>query len=98
MHLRSKNFFLIVVLTIVVQYAFCQEPLPVFKKKSDSTAYYANQEAMRRHDPLSGKRVRMDSLWDVQQLILKNGILGWKYTYRPNETFVPFEDLSRHRN
>ena len=52
-----------------------QDAIPVFKSKADSTAYYANRSAMLNHSPLAGKRIRMDSLWSVQQEILKNGII-----------------------
>ena len=73
--------------------AFAQDAVPVFKSKSDSVAYYTNQNAMRSHDPLSLRLIRMDSLWEVQQRIIRTGILGWKYVYRPDKNFVLLEDL-----
>ncbi|HEX6889929.1 MAG TPA: leucine-rich repeat domain-containing protein [Chryseolinea sp.] len=73
--------------------AFAQDAVPVFRSARDSTAYFSNQNAMRTHDPLAPKLVRMDSLWEVQQRILRTGILGWKYTYRPDKSFVSLEDL-----
>jgi Leucine-rich repeat (LRR) protein len=73
--------------------AIAQDAVPVFRSKSDSVAYFSNQNAMRSHDPLAPKLIRMDSLWEVQQRITRTGILGWKYTYRPSQSFVSLEDL-----
>lgn len=70
-----------------------QEAAPVFKSKADSTAYYKNQSAMLQYSPLAAKRTRMDSLWSIQQNILRNGILGWRYVYRPDKSFLQFSDL-----
>ncbi len=75
-----------------------QDATPVFKSNADSSAYYTNQLAMQQHKPLSPKRTRMDSLWSVQQSILKNGILGWRYVYRPDNTFLPFSELNSGTN
>ncbi len=81
---------------LVLQQIFAQEAIPVFKTPADSALYYSIQHAMRTHDPLSSRRVRMDSLWEAQQSILKNGILGWQYIYRRDETFVTFEALANN--
>lgn len=82
-----------ITLALIMQYAFAQETVPVFKSKSDSLRYYSTQNAMRNHNPLANKTVRMDSLWEVQQSILKNGILGWRYSYRADETFTSIKSL-----
>jgi Leucine-rich repeat (LRR) protein len=88
---RKGSFFL--ALFFIGASAIAQEAVPVFKTRSDSIAYYSNQHAMRSHDPLAPKFVRMDSLWEVQQRIVRTGILGWKYSYKPDATFVSLEDL-----
>jgi Leucine-rich repeat (LRR) protein len=73
--------------------AFAQDAVPVFRSKSDSVAYFSNQNAMRNHDPLAPRLIRMDSLWEVHQRITRTGILGWKYIYKPDQSFVSLEDL-----
>jgi len=73
--------------------AVAQESIPVFKTQSDSIAYYSIQNLMRNHDPLAPKLIRMDSLWEVQQRIVRTGIIGWKYSYKPDASFVLLEDL-----
>lgn len=91
--LQKRSPSLLVVILGLALSASAQEIIPVFKTKSDSVAYFTNQTAMRNHDPLAPKFVRMDSLWEVQQRIIRTGILGWKYTYKPDPTFVSLEDL-----
>ena len=88
---RKGSYFLVIF--FLSASANAQEAVPVFKTTSDSIAYYSNQNAMRRHDPLAPKLIRMDSLWEVQQRIIRTGILGWKYTYKPDASFVLLEDL-----
>lgn len=90
-HQFKSAIFLATIL--ICSNALGQEAIPVFKTKSDSITYVTNQNAMRNHDPLSPRIIRMDSLWEVQQRILKTGILGWKYVYRPNASFVSLDDL-----
>ena len=89
--LRKWSLSLAALFTALI--AFAQDAVPVFKSKPDSVAYYSNQNAMRSHDPLSPKLIKMDSLWEVQQRITRTGILGWKYVYRPDKNFVLLEDL-----
>jgi Leucine-rich repeat (LRR) protein len=88
---RTGSLFL--ALFFIALTAFAQDAIPVFRSKSDSSDYFANQHAMRTHDPLAPKLIRMDSLWDVQQRITRTGILGWKYTYRPDKSFISLEDV-----
>jgi Leucine-rich repeat (LRR) protein len=92
-----KKTICAIALILIMQQALSQDAIPVFRSKSDSSAYYSNREAMRYHDPLSKRKIRMDSLWEVQQLILRTGILGWRYTYRPDKTFVQFQELIEKR-
>jgi len=89
----SKKYPSSILFALFVQYTFAQEAVPVFKTASDSVTYYSAQDAMRNHNPLSNKIVRMDSLWEVQQSVLKTGILGWRYTYQQDKTFTSFESL-----
>src|SRR5687768_17203114 len=93
MNIITKKTLVAIVLLLFVKYGFSQESVPVFKSKSDSSTYYSTLELMRNHNPLSTKRVRMDSLWEIQQSIMKNGILGWQYVYKADETFVPIKTL-----
>jgi hypothetical protein len=88
---RSKKLVLPVVFLFIWQAATCQQrtnfnlqqdATPLFKTSADSAAYFSNQTAMLQYNPLASKRMRMDSLWNVQQNILKNGILRWQYTSR----------------
>jgi Leucine-rich repeat (LRR) protein len=88
---QKRSFFLL--LFFLSARVIAQDAIPVFKTRSDSIAYYSNQHAMRTHDPLAPKLLRMDSLWEVQQRIIRTGILGWKYVYKPDVTFVSLEDL-----
>jgi Leucine-rich repeat (LRR) protein len=88
---RIGSLFLI--LFFIALTALAQDAVPVFRSKADSIAYFSNQNAMRNHDPLAPKLIRMDSLWEVQQRIIRTAILGWKYTYRPNPSFVSLDDL-----
>jgi Leucine-rich repeat (LRR) protein len=83
----------VLLLAFIAQCTYAQDATPVFKTKSDSVKYYTAQDAMRNHNPLSNKRVRMDSLWEVQQSVLKNGIIGWRYSYRADKSFTSFESL-----
>src|SRR5262245_18166019 len=90
---RKVSFSLAIFFSGLVSFATAQEVIPVFKTTSDSIAYYTIQNAMRTHDPLATKLIRMDSLWEVQQRIVRTGILGWKYTYKADPTFVSLENL-----
>jgi Leucine-rich repeat (LRR) protein len=93
MNIITKKTLVAIVLLLFVKHGFSQESVPVFKSKSDSSTYYSTLELMRNHNPLSTKRVRMDSLWEIQQSIMKNGILGWQYVYKADKTFVPVKTL-----
>ena len=88
----QKGCFLLVIFFLNAS-ANAQESIPVFKTKSDSVAYYSTQHAIRNHNPLAPKLIRMDSLWEVQQRIVRTGILGWKYSYKPDPTFVMLDDV-----
>src|SRR5688572_13142284 len=89
----TKKTLVTIVFLLFVKVGFSQESVPVFKSKSDSSTYYSIQEVLRNHNPLLTKRVRMDSLWEIQQSIMKNGILGWQYVYKADKTFVPLKAL-----
>lgn len=89
---RVKSLFFVVILFLAYS-GIAQEAIPVFKIRTDSIDYYSNQKAMRNHDPLSPKLIKMDSLWEVQQRITKTAILGWKYVYRPDAAFVLLDDV-----
>jgi len=93
MGLGRQKRYLNLLLIVACHECLAQDAIPLFKTKSDSAAYYSIQRAMRNHDPLSPKQVRMDSLWAVQQRIIKTGIIGWKYTYQRDGSFVPLQDL-----
>lgn len=104
---RSKKLVLPAIFLFLWQAAVCQQraninspqdATPLFKSSADSVAYYNNQSAMLQYNPLASKRTRMDSLWNVQQNILKNGILGWQYVYKPDKTFVQFHEINPHTN
>jgi len=93
MGLGSQKRYLNLLLIVACHECLSQDAVPLFKTKADSAAYHSAQHAMRNHDPLSPKQIPMDSLWAVQQQIIKTGIIGWKYTYHRDGSFVPLQDL-----
>ncbi len=88
-----KKKLYLALLIFVSHQAYSQESVPVFRTKSDSVAYYTTQQALRNQNPLPGKKLKVDSLWSVQQSIVKNGIIGWRYQYQADETYTSLNDL-----
>ena len=95
-----NNVAFFTLLVLAAGSSFAQPAIPVFKSAQDSLAYEAVTREISRvleqnKNAPAGKRqhANMDSLFLVQQSILKKGLRGYRYTYYPYDTFYTFEDL-----
>ncbi|MBK5279216.1 MAG: leucine-rich repeat domain-containing protein, partial [Bacteroidia bacterium] len=71
---------------------------PIFKSKQDSISYAGVLAELGKSYANAPDPKKLDSLFRYRSQLMTNGITGFRRVYRPNPTFISYENLDMNTN